>query len=62
MCLISCGRPAVRSLHDPSEVSASLRLPRAPLLSPGDRYQEEWAEEGRADRCERVTEQVFMSL
>lgn len=36
MCLISCGRPAVRSLRDPSEVSAALRLPRASLFSPGD--------------------------
>lgn len=30
MCLISCGRPAAPSLQDPSEVSASLRLPRLP--------------------------------
>ena len=54
MCLISCGRPAVTSLQDPSEVSASLCLPRAALLSPGDRYPQEWAEDGREERCEHV--------
>ncbi len=47
MCLISCERPAVRSLQDPSEVSASLRLPRASMLSPGDKHPQEWAKEGR---------------
>lgn len=62
MCLISCGQPAVRSLQDPSEVSASLRLPRASLLSPGDGYPQEWAEEGREDRCEHVLHNNAMSL
>lgn len=62
MCLISCGQPAVRSLQDPSEVSASLRLPRASLLSLGDGYPQEWAEEGREDRCEHVLHNNAMSL
>lgn len=62
MCLISCGQPAVRSLQDPSEVSASLCLPRASLLSPGDGYPQEWVEEGRQDRCEHVLHNKEMSL
>lgn len=41
MYLISCGRPAVRSLQDLSEVSASLLLPRTSLLSLVDGYSEE---------------------
>lgn len=64
MYLISCGRPAVRSLQDPSEVSASLRLPRTSLLSLGDGYSEEWVEEGRGGRrvCSHVShEELFLS-
>lgn len=62
MCLISCGQPAVRSLQDPSEVSASLCLPRALLLPLGDGYPQAWVEEGRQHCCEHVLHYKEMSL
>lgn len=61
MRLISCGRPAVRSLQDPSEVSASLCLPRASLLPLGDGCPQERPEEGGEDRCEHVLDDKAMS-
>lgn len=49
----------MKRLRDPSEVSA---VPGASLLSLGDGYPQDWAEEGREDRCEHVLHKKAMSF